>query len=414
MSRAAMFTTRLRFLTAGESHGPSLTGVLEGMPAGLPLDEAAIARELGRRQRGFGAGGRMKIESDHARLTAGVMAGRTTGGPIAFVVDNADFANWRDRDVPPMTVPRPGHADLTAALKYGYGDLRLGLERASARETALRVAIGAVCRRLLAEFGVEVGGYVVQIGDVACADAEPLVDRDLLRARFAAAEQSDVRCHDDRAAERMRDAIARTMRAKDTIGGVVEVAALGVPAGLGSHVQADRRLDARLAGALMSVPAAKGVEFGCGFAVTERAGTAAQDELFRDGDALVRRTNRAGGVEGGITNAAPVIARVAIKPIATTLASLASIDLATGAEARTNYERSDFCQVPRAVPIAEAVLSIVLADLLLDKLGGDSLDELRGRFAALRRPRLSDLRMQNTPWRFGYGGGGSGGGESGS
>lgn len=397
-----MFTTRLRFLTAGESHGPSLTGILEGMPAGVPLDEAAIARQLARRQRGFGAGGRMKIESDRARITGGVMNGHTTGGPIAFVIENADHANWKDRDVKPMTVPRPGHADLTAAAKYGYRELRLGLERASARETAMRVAVGSACRALLEAFGVELGGYVTRIGAVDCTDEEPPHDPAVLRARFVAAEANDVRCASASGYAAMHQAIEAAIERKDTLGGVVEVAALGVPVGLGSHVHFDRRLDARVAGALMSIPAAKGVELGCGFATATRHGTRTQDELHRDGDAIVRRSNRAGGIEGGISNGAPLLARTAIKPIATTITRQQSVDLATGAAAETNYERSDFCQVPRAVPIAEAMLAIVLADALCEKLGGDSLDEMRPRFDALRRLRFDELPMDATPWRFGY------------
>lgn len=397
-----MFTSRLRFLTAGESHGPSLTGILEGMPAGVPLDEAMISCELGRRQKGYGAGGRMKIETDHARITSGVMAGLTTGGPIAFVIENADFKNWRERDVKPMTVPRPGHADLTGAAKYGYRELRLSLERASARETAMRVAVGAACRSLLAAFGIELGGYVTRIGTVDCADEEPRNDADELRARFASAEGNDVRCHDAGVVPAMRQAIEDTITNKDTLGGVVEIAALGLPAGLGSHVHYDRRIDARLAGALMSIHAAKGVEFGCGFAVTLRHGTNAQDELRRDGDDIVRDTNRAGGIEGGMTNGAPVIARTAIKPIATTIASLQSVDLASGEASATKYERSDFCQVPRAVPIAEAMAAIVLADALCEKVGGDSLQEMKPRFDSLKRLRLQDLPMDAKPWRFGY------------
>jgi len=397
-----MFTTRLRFLTAGESHGPSLTGVLEGMPAGVPLDEATVAQQLARRQRGFGAGGRMKIESDRARITAGVMAGRTTGGPIAFLIENRDFKNWRDKDIKPMTVPRPGHADLTGAAKYGYRELRLSLERASARETAMRVAVGSACRALLLEFGVEVGGYVTSIGAVDAADKEPVVDPALLRTRFAAAESNDVRCPDQAAAAAMRAAIDQTIKDKDTIGGVVETFATGVPVGLGSYVQYDRRIDARLAAALMSVNAAKGVEIGAGFDATRRPGTEAQDELRNDGGALARDTNRAGGVEGGITNGSPVIARTAIKPIATTLASLQSVDLATGAQAATRYERSDFCQVPRAVPICEAMAAIVLADALCEKLGGDSMEEMQPRFDALRQLRVEELPMDDQDWRFGY------------
>lgn len=397
-----MFTTRLRFLTAGESHGPSLTGILEGMPAGVPLDEAAIKKELGRRQQGYGSGGRMKIETDHAHITSGVMAGTTTGGPIAFVIDNADFKNWRDKDVTAMTVPRPGHADLTGAAKYGYRELRLSLERASARETAMRVAVGAACRALLGEFGIELGGYVTRIGTVDCADDEPRNDPAQLRARFAAAEGNDVRCHDPAAVDAMRQAIEATIKQKDTLGGVVEAVALGVPVGLGSHVHYDRRIDARIGGALMSIHAAKGVEFGTGFATTLRHGTKAQDELRNDGGHIVRDTNRAGGIEGGITNGAPIIARTAIKPIATTIASLQSVDLATGDASATNYERSDFCQVPRAVPIAEAMLAIALADALCEKLGGDSIAEMKPRFEALRKLRIEDLPMDAVPWRFGY------------
>lgn len=397
-----MFTSRLRFLTAGESHGPSLTGVLEGMPAGVRLDEETLARDLARRQRGLGSGGRMKIERDRARITAGVMAGRTTGGPIAFSLENRDFANWRDKDIKPMTVPRPGHADLTGAAKYGYRDLRLSLERASARETAMRVAVGAACRALLLEFGVEVGGYVTRIGEVGCDTSEPLVDPAQLRLRFAAAEANDVRCPDaDKRAE-MQAAIERIIADKNTLGGVVETFATGVPVGLGSYVQADRRLDARLAGALMSVNAAKGVEVGGGFGSAQRPGTQAQDELRNVDDQLVRDTNRAGGVEGGVSNGAPLIVRTAIKPIATTIRSLRSVDLATGASSQTRYERSDFCQVPRAVPICEAMVAIVLADALCEKLGGDSLEEMQPRFDALRQLRVDELPMDNTAWRFGY------------
>ncbi|HEX6813405.1 MAG TPA: chorismate synthase [Planctomycetota bacterium] len=394
--------TGLRFLTAGESHGPSLTGILEGMPAGLRLDDAVLARELARRQQGFGAGGRMKIERDHARITAGVMAGATTGGPIALSIDNLDHIAWARRDVPPMTVPRPGHADLTAAVKYGYRDLRLSLERASARETAMRVAIGAVCRALLGEFGVEIGGYVTSIGTVSVPAGETPRDPAAFAARFLQAESSEVRCHDEQVATRMHDAIAAAITARDTLGGVVEVAALHVPPGLGSHAHWDRRLNARLAAAVMSIPAVKGVEIGDGFAEAARPGTAAHDELYLDGAVITTRTNRAGGIEGGISNGAPIVVRAACKPISSTLQPLTSVDLATGKPSPTNYERSDFCQVPRAVPIAEAVVAIVLADALLEKLGGDSIAEMRPRFERLRGLRLEDLPMDHTPWRFGY------------
>lgn len=393
---------RLRFLTAGESHGPRLTGILEGLPAGIPLSEAVLARDLARRQRGFGAGGRMQLEHDHARISAGVQAGRTTGGPIAMSIDNADHAAWADRDIPPMTIPRPGHADLTGALKYGYRDLRLALERASARETAMRVAVGACCRALLAEFGITLGGYVTSLGTVHVPAEDPPVDPELFVARFTRAEASDVRCFDEPTASRMRDAIQATIAARDTLGGVVEVAALHVPPGLGSHVHWDRRLNALLTSAVASIHAVKGVEIGHGFAGTQRPGTQAHDELHAVDGCLRSRTNRAGGIEGGISNGAPIVVRAALKPIATTLTPQASVDLATGQPAPTRYERSDFCQVPRAVPIVEAMVAIVLADALCEKLGGDSLAEMRPRCEGLRRARLDDLRMDGVAWRFGY------------
>jgi len=388
----------LRFLTAGESHGPYLTAILEGMPAGLPLSPDDINRDMARRQKGYGSGGRMKIEKDAVEIAAGVMNGRTTGGPISFRIVNRDYAQWRDRDVKPMTVPRPGHADLTGAIKYGYRELRLALERASARETAARVAVGAACRRLLAEFGIVVGSYTLEIGGV---DARPPEDMPYPE-RFAAAEGNDVRVvHPDRV-EAVRERIRQAMEDRDTLGGVIEVVALHVPPGLGSHVQWDRRLDARLAWALMSVPAMKGVEIGPAFENARRPGTQVHDEIFLEDGRLVRRTNRAGGFEGGITTGEPIVARVAMKPIATTLNPLRSVDLATGKPATTSYERSDFCAVPRAGVVLEAMACFVLADALLEKLGGDGLEEMQPRFQALRQARLEDLPMDGEPWRFGY------------
>jgi chorismate synthase len=386
----------LRFLTAGESHGPALTAILEGLPAGLPLAEEDVNTQLRRRQQGFGNGGRMRIERDQVRFLGGVPAGQTTGAPLALQIDNRDWANWRDKEIPPMTIPRPGHADLTGALKYGYHDLRLALERASARETAARVAVGAVCGRLLAEFGITVGGYVVQIGQVA-ADLPDDLD---YPARFARAEESDVRCPDPAAAEAMHAHIREAMAWKDTLGGVFEVVALGLPPGLGSHAHWDRRLDARLMGAVGSIPAVKGVEIGPAFANAARRGTEVHDEIYGEEDRLVRRTNRAGGFEGGITTGQPVVVRAAMKPISTTLTPLRSVDLASGEPAVTRYERSDICAVSRAAVVGEAMVAFVLADALLEKLGGDSLAEMRPRFEALRRGALDDLEMDNVPWRF--------------
>ncbi len=390
----------LRFLTSGESHGPLLTGILEGMPAGLPVTAAEIDKDLERRQQGYGKGGRMAIEKDHVRIAAGVVAGHTTGAPIALLVENRDYKNWAEKVIEPMTTPRPGHADLTGAIKYGYRDLRLSLERASARETTMRVAVGAICKKLLAEFGIRVQGYVTAIGDVV-VDL-PHTDTNGYLARFDAAEASDVRCPDPEGAERMHAAIHAVIQAKDTLGGIIEVAALGVPPGLGSHVHFDRKLDGLLMGAVGSIPAVKGVEIGRAFEQALWPGTKVHDEIFVENGDLLRRTNRAGGLEGGITTGEPVIVRAAVKPIATTLNPLQSVDLASGEPKATNYERSDFCPVPRGVPIVEAMAAIVLAGALLEKLGGDSMDEMRPRFEALRRNRLDDAPMDNRPWQFNY------------
>jgi chorismate synthase len=385
----------IRFLTAGESHGPAIIAILEGIPAGLTLDAGLIDRELKRRQQGYGAGPRMKIEQDTAIILSGVMDGETTGAPLAFQIENSDHAKWKGQNVPAMTSPRPGHADLTGAIKYGYRDLRPALERASARETAARVAIGAVCKHLLSQFGVQIGGYVVSIGEI-----EAKLDSISLVERFALAEASDVRCPDGEAAEAMRQRIRTVMEERDTLGGVIEAVALGLPAGLGSHVQWDRKLEARLGAAALSIPAVKGVEIGPAFANTRLPGTQVQDAIHIQGGNLVRSSNRAGGLEGGITNGQPLVVRAAMKPIATTLTPQQTVDLATGEESPTRYERSDFCPVPRAVPILEAMIAFVLADALLEKTGGDSMTEILPRFALLRQARLDDLRMDGKERKF--------------
>ncbi len=388
----------IRFLTAGESHGPGLTAILEGMPAGLPLTTADVDVDLARRQEGYGRGGRMSIEHDHVRFSAGVVAGCTTGAPITLLVDNRDYKNWAEKVIDPMTTPRPGHADLTGSLKYGYRELRLSLERASARETTMRVAVGAVCKKLLGEFGVKVQGYVTAIGDVSV----DLPQTNDYLARFEAAENSEVRCPDPEATAAMRETIRTAIQAKDTLGGIVEVAALNVPVGLGSHVHWDRKLDGKLMAAVGSIHAIKGVEIGQAFKQAQMRGTQVHDEIIVEDSQLKRLSNRAGGLEGGITTGEPVIVRAAMKPISTTLNPLSSVDLASGEPSPTNYERSDFCAVPRAVVVVEAMVAIVLADALLEKLGGDSMDELRPRFAALRRNRLEDVPMDNLPWQFNY------------
>jgi chorismate synthase len=390
----------LRFLTAGESHGPMLTGILEGMPAGIPLSSDNIDRDMARRQEGYGGGGRMQIERDHAQITGGVLNGCTTGGPISLLIENRDWKNWAEKDITPMTTPRPGHADLTGAIKYGYRDLRLALERSSARETAARVAVGAICKQFLGAFEIAVGGYVTEIGgEIACLSDDPPD----YPARFAAAEASEVRCPDPEVSARIQEAIRQAKIDKDTLGGVIEVVALGLPPGLGSHVHYDRRLTGRLAGAVCSVQSIKGVEIGPAFENVRKRGTLVHDEIrLGDEGRLYRRTNRAGGLEGGMTTGEPLIVRAAMKPISTTLTPLASVNLATGEPDRTVYERSDFCATPRAVVVIEAMVAFVLADELLLKLGGDSLDEMRPRFESLRRARLDDLPMDNTSWRFGF------------
>ena len=392
----------IRLLTAGESHGPTVTAILEGMPAGIPLPRAVIDEQLARRQRGYGSGGRMQIERDRVRITGGVVAGQSTGAPIALEVANRDYANWREREIEPLSVPRPGHADLTAAVKYGYRELRLGLERASARETTMRVATGAICRAYLAEFGIRIGGYVRQLGEVR-AELEALLDEAEYKARFAAAEASDVRCPDEAVAKAMHEAIRQVKIDQDTLGGIFEVVALGAPPGLGSHAHYDRRLDARIVAAMVSIHAMKGAEIGPAFENARRRGTAVHDAITRDeAGNLTRRGNRAGGIEGGISTGQPIVARVAMKPIATVLQGFDSVNLATGEAAPTAYERSDFCALPRAVPVGEAMLAFVLAQELAAKLGGDSLAEQRPRFAALRRAHLDDLPMDDKRWRFRY------------
>lgn len=389
----------LRYLTAGESHGPELTCILEGIPAGLPLTADSINVQLTRRQQGYGGGARMQIEKDEARITSGVMAGHTTGAPIAMTVANHDWKNWAEKDIPPMTTPRPGHADLTGALKYGYGDLRLALERASARETTMRVAVGAVCRQLLAQFGIQIGGYVTAIGGVSAA-LDPTMSYE---ARFAAAEADEVRCPDPAAAEKIKEAIRQAKINKDTLGGIIEIGVLGLPPGLGSHVHYDRRLTGLLLAAVGSVQSMKGAEIGSAFENAGKSGTQVHDEIFLDEMGNLRRqTNRAGGLEGGMTTGEPLIVRAAMKPISTTLTPLGSVNLATGQPENTTYERSDFCATPRAVPILEAVIAFVIANALLEKLGGDSLAEMKPRFDSLRKSRVDSLEMWNQPWRFGY------------
>jgi chorismate synthase len=372
-----------RFTTAGESHGRGLVGILEGIPAGLPVSAERINAELKRRMGGYGRGARMKIESDQIEWLAGVRAGETLGSPIAMLVWNRDWEHWQDvmapeADAPAterrrqVTRPRPGHADLAGSLKYDRQDARDILERASARETVARVACGAVCKLLLEQFGIEVGSHVVELGGVATRYRSPLP-----APLNAASDASPVRCLDPEAEKEIVARIDAAKAAGDTLGGVVEVIALGLPVGLGSHVSWDAKLDGRLAQALMSIPAVKGVELGLGFEAARRKGSEVHDEIL---PGLSRATNRAGGTEGGMTTGEPLVARVAMKPISTLMAPLRTVDLKTGGPAQAQSERSDVTAVPAMGVIAEAMVSLVLAQALLEKFGGDALSETKRNF----------------------------------
>jgi len=373
----------LRFLNAGESHGPALTVVVDGLPAGIPIDRAAVDADLRRRQGGYGRGGRMKIESDSVEVLSGVRHGVTLGSPVSLVIRNRDHENWRDVMSPDpqpaeakarraLRYPRPGHADLAGALKYLTDDLRDVLERASARETTSRVAAGALAKALLAKVGVEIRSHVLRIGEAAIPSREP-VPWDAL----ASIEQSEVRCADADAGTAMMRVIDAAKKAGDTVGGAFEVVARGVPAGLGSFSQWDRRLDGRLAQALMSIQAVKAVAIGAGFAAATTPGAAFHDEiLFDDAAGLHRGSNRAGGLEGGVTNGEELRAQAVVKPIPTLVTPLQSVDLRTKEPRAASFERSDTCVVPAAGVVGEAMVAWVLADAVLEKFGGDSLTEL--------------------------------------
>ncbi len=382
---------RISFRTAGDSHGRALTTILEGIPAGLPLEmERDVDPELRRRQGGYGRGRRMQIESDRADLLSGVRLGETLGSPIAMVVWNRDAENWAtamsplapEVEVNPkalraMYLPRPGHADLVGVLKYDRRDTRDVLERASARETTVRVACGAIAKRLLAELGVRVGSHIVSIGDVSACFPDELPE-DL----NAAVDGDPVRCLDREASERIVTAIDRAKEEGDTLGGVFEVVVTGLPVGLGSYVSWDAKLDGRLAGAVMSIQAVKGVEIGLGFEGARRPGSRVHDPIETDpskprAGEIGRASNRAGGLEGGVTTGEPVVVRGAMKPISTLRRRLPSVDLRDGSPADAAVERSDVCAVPAAGVVGEAMVALVLVDAVLEKFGGDSLGELR-------------------------------------
>jgi chorismate synthase len=379
----------LRFLTAGESHGEALVAVVDGVPAGLPLAEAEINEDLARRQRGYGRGGRMKIERDQVRILSGVRWGTTLGSPITLQIANRDWENWKGTMAvgapdpgtaqKQVTRPRPGHADLAGAMKYGHRDIRNVLERSSARETTARVAVAGIARALLREFAITILSHVTEIGP-ARIGADLDIPWEELRRR---AEASEVRCADPTAEAAMIAAIDDAKAKGDTLGGVFEVVALGCPVGLGSYVQWDRRLDGRLAQAICSIQAIKGCELGLGFETARRPGSTVHDEILFDTESGFRRkTNNAGGLEGGVTNGQPVVARAAMKPLSTLRTPLRSVDLATKEPVEAVVERSDVCAVPAAGIVGEAMMALVLADAFLEKFGGDSLREIRRNYDA--------------------------------
>lgn len=380
----------LRYLTAGESHGKGLVGIMEGLPAGLAISEDEIQADLARRQGGYGRGGRMKIETDRAEIISGVRWGLTLGSPLALMIKNKDWENWSEGmsaeaqhqgSIPAVTRPRPGHADLPGAQKYGHHDCRNILERSSARETAMRVALGAIARKLLASFGITIGGYVTGIGPSASSSPASRTET-ALRQMQADAQNSPVRCPDAEASARMTAAIDEAARAGDTLGGIFEVFALGLPVGLGSHVHWDRRLDGKLAQALMSIQAIKGVEVGIGFEAGRRPGSAVMDEIEQG---FTRGSNNAGGIEGGMTNGMPLIVRAAMKPIPTLKTPLSSVDIASKEVVRAAYERSDVCAVPAASVIGEAMVALALAEVFVEKFGGDSIDEMSRNLDAYKK-----------------------------
>ncbi|MGI6035884.1 MAG: chorismate synthase [Limnochordia bacterium] len=369
----------LRYLDAGESHGQGLMAVVEGMPAGVPLQAEKINVDLRRRQGGYGRGGRMKIERDQVKILSGIRGGLTLGSPIGLLIENRDWANWQGLFDPspgktwePLSRPRPGHADLAGGLKYGQRDLRNILERASARGTAVRVAVGAVAKALLAQFDIQIASHVLSIGGVMALP--PSSKEDILGA-----DQSPVRCVDPKASQEMMGAIDETRKAGESLGGTFEVIAWGVPVGLGSHVHWDRRLDGRLAAAMMSIQGIKGVELGRGFEAAFLMGSQVHDEIHYDRGYL-RRTNNAGGVEGGISNGEPIVVRAAMKPIPTLYRPLKSVDMLSKERVEASIERSDICAVPAAAIVGEAATAWVLAQSFLEKFGGDSLDEIKRNY----------------------------------
>ncbi len=388
----------IRYFTAGESHGPGLTGIIEGIPAGLAITESEIAEHLVRRQQGYGRGGRMAFEKDHATISSGVRFGKTMGGPIALYMENRAFqkdkANWpvvmnketEAEGIEKITLPRPGHADLVGAQKYRFDDIRPVIERSSARETGMRVACTGIARKLLKHFGIEIGGHVLRIGSAGYESweeireiADPIITKGAEQV-YKTADTSEVRCLNEALSEQMVEEIKKYRKAGSSLGGVYEIIITGVPAGLGSFTHWDRKLDGLIAQAIMGTQAMKGVEIGLGFESGAKPGHQVHDEISHDGTTFTRSTNRSGGIEGGMSTGMPIIIRGVMKPIPTMLNPLKTVDMHSLEVTETRYERSDVCALPRAVVVAESVIAPVIANAFLEKFGGDSISEIEERF----------------------------------
>ena len=389
---------KIKYLTAGESHGPELTAIVEGIPSNFEVTKEYIDKFLLRRQKTLGSGGRMNIEKDQVLITSGVVNKLTTGGPIALKIINKDWQNWKDKEIEPYVVPRPGHADLVGTLKYNHDDIRLTLERASARETAIRCAVGAIAHQILSQLNIQLVGFVSSIGGQSF---NPTNIADITSFKNLI-EQSDVSCPDKNAADLMIKEIKDARKKKDTLGGAITCVAINYPPGCGSYVQFDRKLDAKISSSMISVQSVKAVEIGNGFEASKKYGTEVQDQIKLDNNKIKRISNNLGGFEGGMSTGEPIMVTSYLKPISTTLTPIKSVDLHSGKETETIYERSDTCAVPRAVPIFEGVLSLDLLNSLIEKTGGDSKDEIAKRVDNLQNYNIEDFELSNKKWTMGY------------
>jgi len=389
---------KIKYLTAGESHGPELTAIVEGIPSNFEVTKEYIDKFLLRRQKTLGSGGRMNIEKDQVLITSGVVNKLTTGGPIALKIINKDWQNWKDKEIEPYVVPRPGHADLVGTLKYNHDDIRHTLERASARETAIRCAVGAIAHQILSQLNIQLVGFVSSIGSQSF---NPTNIADITSFKNLI-EQSDVSCPDKNTADLMIKEIKDARKKKDTLGGAITCVAINYPPGCGSYVQFDRKLDAKISSSMISVQSVKAVEIGNGFEASKKYGTEVQDQIKLDNNKIKRISNNLGGFEGGMSTGEPIMVTSYLKPISTTLTPIKSVDLHSGKETETIYERSDTCAVPRAVPIFEGVLSLDLLNSLIEKTGGDSKDEIAKRVDNLQNYNIENFELSNKKWTMGY------------